>query len=110
MIPNGNPQDVFFFYSTLTLAATDSYIPLLIPNMETPKTDLVFILRPKQKCAMYNAFNVYRRELAPGTVSLTGDRAQGDDGKHWAYSTLSFSYLSIKTKIKIKIIVKNFYD
>ena len=33
-----------------------------------------------------NAFNVYCRELAPGTVSLTGDRAQGDDGKHWAYS------------------------
>ena len=38
---------------------------------------------------MYNAFNVYRRELAPGTVSLTGDRAQGDDSKHWAYCTLS---------------------
>ena len=36
----------------------------------------------------YNAFNVYRRELASGTVSLTGDRAQGDDSKHWAYSTL----------------------
>ena len=35
----------------------------------------------------YNAFNVYRRELAPGTVSLTGDRAQGDDSKHWANST-----------------------
>ena len=34
----------------------------------------------------YNAFNVYRRELAPGTVSLTGDRAQGDDSKHWANS------------------------
>ena len=34
---------------------------------------------------LYNAFNVYRRELAPGTVSLTGDRAQGDDSKHWAY-------------------------
>ena len=34
----------------------------------------------------YNAFNVYRRELASGTVSLTGDRAQGDDSKHWAYS------------------------
>ena len=32
----------------------------------------------------YNAFNVYCRELAPGTVSLTGDRAQGDDSKHWA--------------------------
>ena len=27
-------------------------------------------------------FHVYRRELAPGTVSLTGDRAQGDDSKH----------------------------
>ena len=36
----------------------------------------------------YNAFNVYRRELAPGTVSLTGDRAQGDDSKHWAYSSM----------------------
>ena len=35
---------------------------------------------------IYNAFNVYRRELAPGTVSLTGDRAQGDESKHCAYS------------------------
>ena len=34
----------------------------------------------------YNAFNVYYRELAPGTVSLTGDRAQGDDSKHCANS------------------------
>ena len=30
----------------------------------------------------YNAFNVNCRELAPGTVSLTGDRAQGDESKH----------------------------
>ena len=30
----------------------------------------------------YNAVNVYCRELAPGAVSLTGDRAQGDDNKH----------------------------
>ena len=36
----------------------------------------------------YYAFNVYRRELDPGTVSLTGDRAQGNDSKHWAYSTV----------------------
>ena len=36
---------------------------------------------------IYSAFNVYRHELAPGTVSLTGDRAQGDDSKHWANST-----------------------
>ena len=34
---------------------------------------------------LYNAFNVYCRELAPGTVSLTGDRATGDDSKHCAY-------------------------
>ena len=31
---------------------------------------------------MYNPFLVYCRELAPGTVSITGDRAQGDDSKH----------------------------
>ena len=30
----------------------------------------------------YNPFLVYFRELAPGTVSLTGDWAQGDDSKH----------------------------
>ena len=41
-----------------------------------------------QGSTYYNAFNVYRRELAPGIVSLTGDRAQGDDSKHWAYSSM----------------------
>ena len=30
----------------------------------------------------YNPFLVYCRELASGTVSLTGDRAQGDDSKY----------------------------
>ena len=35
----------------------------------------------------YDNVNVYRRELAPGTVSLTGDRAQGDHSKHCAYSS-----------------------
>ena len=30
----------------------------------------------------YNSFLVYCREFAPGTVSLTGDWAQGDDSKH----------------------------
>ena len=40
---------------------------------------------------MYNAFNVYCRELAPGTVSLTGYRAQGDNGKHCAYCTIHVS-------------------
>ena len=37
-----------------------------------------------------NAFNVYCRELAPGTVRLTGDRAQGDDSKHCAYSNINY--------------------
>ena len=37
---------------------------------------------------VYNPFHVNCRELAPGTVSLTGDRAKGDDSKHDShYST-----------------------
>ena len=40
----------------------------------------------------YNAFNVYCRELAPGTVSLTGYRAQGDDSKHCAYCSSVFTW------------------
>ena len=36
---------------------------------------------------LYNDFNVYCRELARGTVCLTGDRAQGDDSKQCAYSS-----------------------
>ena len=44
----------------------------------------------------YNAFNVYRRELAPGTVSLTVDRAQGDNSKHWAYSKGLRLYIIIR--------------
>ena len=35
----------------------------------------------------YNPFLVYCRELAPGTVSLTGDRAQGDDSKYDSHYT-----------------------
>ena len=35
-----------------------------------------------------NDFNIYCRELAPEIVSLTGDRAQGDDSKQCAYSSL----------------------
>ena len=40
------------------------------------------------RLSLYNAFNVYCRELAPSTVSLKGDRAQGDNSKHCAYSTV----------------------
>ena len=40
----------------------------------------------------YNSFLVYCRELALGTVSLTGDRAQGDDSRHDSHYT---SHLAI---------------
>ena len=36
---------------------------------------------------MYISFLVYCRELAPGTVSLNGDQAQGDDSKHDSHYT-----------------------
>ena len=45
--------------------------PAFIVNIQT----LNSVLR-------YNPFLVYCRELALGTVSLTGDRAQGDDNQH----------------------------
>ena len=35
----------------------------------------------------YNPVLVYCRELALGTVSLTGDRAKGDDSKHDSHYT-----------------------
>ena len=55
------------------------------------KSLYMWIIASTRSCCStrYNAFNVYRRELAPGTVSLTGDRAQGDDSKHWAYSSVN---------------------
>ena len=36
---------------------------------------------------MYNDFNVYCCELAPGTISLTGGMAQGDNSKQCAHSS-----------------------
>ena len=36
---------------------------------------------------VYNPFLVYCRELAPSTVSLTGDWAQGDDSKDDSHYT-----------------------
>ena len=50
------------------------------------QTTILFIIFPtfrkKMRHDTNNAFNVYCRELAPSTVSLTGDRAQGDDSKY----------------------------
>ena len=34
---------------------------------------------------LYNSFLVYCLELAPGTVSLTANRAQGDASKHYSH-------------------------
>ena len=48
--------------------------------------DQTIIYRPPDK-SVYNPFLVYCRELAPGTVSLTGDRAQGEDSKHDSHYT-----------------------
>ena len=43
----------------------------------------------------YNPFLIYCRELAPGTVSLTGDWAQGDDSKHDShYKLMCFQNVS----------------
>ena len=45
---------------------------------------------------LYNPFLVYCRELAPSTVRLTGDLAQGDDSKHdsnYSYRCTSIMYL-----------------
>ena len=42
---------------------------------------------------IYNSVLIYCRELSPGTVSLTGDRAQGDDSKHDSHYTLYYTSL-----------------
>ena len=55
----------------------------------------VIIIVNKRLCHCYNSFNVYCRELAPGIVSLTGDRAQGDDSKHDSHYTLGWYYSSL---------------
>ena len=45
----------------------------------------------------YNSFivNCYCRELAPGTVSLTVDRAQGDDSKQDSHYKTVSSFVNV---------------
>ena len=38
---------------------------------------------------VYNTRFVYCRELAPGTISLTGGWVRDDDSKQYGYNTLS---------------------
>ena len=59
-----------------------------------------------QYASYYNAFNVYCRELAPGTVSLTGYRAQGDDDKHCANCTFEIKSGDIHNVITVTNIKK----
>ena len=44
-----------------------------------------------------NLLVVYCRELAPSTVSLTGDRAQGDDSKHYLHYNAAGKHFTIST-------------
>ena len=60
-----------------------------ITSFHSVKITFLFVL-DMHRFHCYNAFNVYCRELAPGTVSLIGDRAQGDDSKHCAYSKYAY--------------------
>ena len=43
----------------------------------------------------YNSFLVHCRELAPDTIKLTGDRAQGGDSKHDSH------YTALERSVKI---------
>ena len=51
----------------------------------------------KKYSHFYNPFLVYCRKLAPGTVSLKGDRAQGDDSKHDSHYRLECFFLILTT-------------
>ena len=81
-IPNGVKRNSTHTFYGADLQKTAKLTTHPIPGMQH------FCLHRRSETT-YNAFNFYRRELAPGTVSLTGDRAQGDDSKHWAYSNTS---------------------
>ena len=52
---------------------------------------------------IYNPFLIYCRELAPSTVSLTGDRAQGDDSKHDSHYN-DHVYICLFVNIEIKTV------
>ena len=62
----------------------------------------------------YNPVLVYCRELAPSTVSLTGDWAQGDDSKHDSHYNPFIRNCVWKLKLKsisgASTLVKNSYE
>ena len=65
---------------------TENILAVIIITFKYFSNTFGYLLRKfaqhKKQNGDYNSFAVYCRELAPGTVSLTGDRAQGDDNKH----------------------------
>ena len=63
----------------------------------------------QQSDLIYNAFNVYCRELAPGTASLTGDRAQSDDSKHCAYSKPALFSMHFSLDLELEILNNLWY-
>ena len=72
--------------------ATRGPSPILGSSWQHNHQNRLFLLHVYLCCEfVYNPFLVYCRELAPGTVSLTGDRAQGDDSKHDLHYTRPFS-------------------
>ena len=78
--------------SSLTILPTENYnLPFIGHKIPYLSSLLVsFHQSSRLYDVMYNPFLVYCRELAPGTVSLTDDRAQGDDSKHDSLYSYSF--------------------
>ena len=62
------------------------------------KRNNIYVCDGKHRPKLYNPFLVYCRELGPGTVSFTGDRAQGDDNKHDSHYTSLFIGHNFTTK------------
>ena len=69
---------------TILPAKSDSDITFCLQNLQA---------KVYARSNGYNPFLVYCRELALGAVSLTGDRAQGDDSKHDSYYTRDVFYV-----------------
>ena len=57
----------------------------------------------RRDCSRYNPFLVYCRELAPGAVSLTGDRAQGDDSKHDLHYSIHITMFTLSGIMQTQI-------
>ena len=57
---------------------------------------------------LYNSILVYCRELAPGTVRFTGDRAQGDDSKHDSHYSDNYLLQLLRKQVKSILYFNNY--